>query len=57
MMTFTSSHKNLRGDTESSVSYTIYDEGDLHEVMQEFRKFLLAAGFHPGSVDKYVEAE
>ncbi len=57
MMTFTHSHQDMQGNTVSSITYTVYDDGGIDEVMQEFRRFLLAVSFHPNTVDKYIEAE
>jgi hypothetical protein len=56
-MTFTHSHQDLQGNTVSSITYTVYDDGGIHDVMQEFRRFLLAVSFQPETVDKYIEAE
>jgi len=39
--------------TETTI--TSYEDG-LTEIMQEFRHFLLAVGYHPESVDSYIEA-
>lgn len=58
MMTFTHSNTDLQGNLVSSVVYTVYDvDAGIHDVMQEFRRFLLAASFHPDTVDEYIEAE
>lgn len=57
MMTFTHSQTDLQGNIVSSITYTVYDDGGIDEVMQEFRRFLLAVSFHPNTVDKYIEAE
>ncbi len=57
MMTFTHSHTDLQGNIVSSITYTVYDDGGIHDVMQEFRRFLLAVSFQPETVDKYIEAE
>lgn len=57
MMTFTHIHQDLRGITEASVTVTLYNDIGIHEVMQEFRRFLLAVSFHPETIDNYIEAE
>lgn len=57
MMTFKYTHTNLSGRLVSQVEHIIYDSGDIHEVMQEFRRFLLAVSYHPDSISEYVEAE
>lgn len=58
MMTFTYSNTDLQGNTRSAITYTVYDEdAGIHTVMQEFRRFLLAASFHPETIDEYIEAE
>lgn len=56
-MTFTHTHQDLKGLTEASVTVTLYNDGSIHDVMQEFRRFLLAVSFQPETVDKYIEAE
>ena len=57
MMTFTHTHQDLKGMTEASVIVTLYNDDSIHDVMQEFRRFLLAVSFQPETVDKYIEAE
>lgn len=57
MMEFRHVHTNLQGKPTVEIVYTIKDVGDLKEVMQEFRNFLLAVSYQPGSVDQYIEAE
>lgn len=57
MMTFTHSHQDLKGNITSSIEYTVHEEGDIDDVMQEFRLFLLAVSFQPTTVDKYIKSE
>lgn len=56
MITFKHEHKDLMGRISSEISLTTHEEG-LSELITEFRHFLLAIGFHPESVDNYIEAE
>lgn len=57
MMTFTHSDTDLQGNITSSVTYTVHNDGGIHDVMQELRRFLLAVGYHPETIDQYIEAE
>jgi len=57
MMTFSHSRKDLHGNIISHLTYTVYEDSGIHDVMQEFRRFLLAVSFHPKTVDKYIETE
>ncbi len=57
MMEFRHVHEGLGGEVNTSISYKVYDSDSLDEVMQEFRRFLLAVSFHPDSVEKYIPAE
>jgi len=56
-MTFSHSRKDLHGNIISHLTYTVYEDSGIHDVMQEFRRFLLAVSFHPKTVDKYIETE
>lgn len=57
MMTFTHTHTDLQGNAVSSITYTAHNDESIHEVMQKFRRFLLAVSFQPETVDQYIEAE
>lgn len=57
MTKFEHEHTSFCNDPESSVSMVLHNDASLNDVVQEFRKFLLAVGFHPSSVDNYIEAE
>ena len=57
MMTFTNYNKDHKGDTTSSVSLTVHNDASIHDVMLEFRRFLLACSYAPSSVDLYIEEE
>ena len=57
MMTFKHSHTDPAGNIVSELEYTVHEDGSITDVMQEFRRFLLAVSFHPETVDKYIEAE
>ena len=56
-MTFTYSYKDYTGKLISDVKHRMHTDENIETVLQEFRKFLLAAGFTSYSVDKYIEAE
>lgn len=49
--------KRLDDKGSEMICYKIRDHLTIHEMMQEFRYFLLALGYHPESIDNYVEAE
>lgn len=57
MMTFSHSDIDLQGNIVSSITYTVHQDSGIHDVMQEFRRFLLAVSFHPDTVTQYIEAE
>ena len=45
-----------RGDN-TEIEYTVEDGGDIHDLMQAFRRFLLAVSYHPETIDLYIKAE
>ena len=47
---------NIQGDIETEIIYKTI-ESDIHSVMQDFRHFLMAAGYHPDTIAQYIEAE
>ncbi len=53
---FYAEHKDTRDKVTLSVHIVSYEDG-LSELIQTFRNFLLAVGYQPGSIDKYIEAE
>lgn len=57
MITFTQSHVDLNGHLVNEIVYTVHNEGNIHDLMQDFRRFLLAVSYQPGSIDQYIEAE
>ncbi len=57
MMVFTHVHKDLYDNIENNIVYTVHNDASIHQVMQDFRRFLLAVSFQPGSIDQYIEAE
>jgi len=57
MMEFKHTHTNFKGDVESEITYTILQDCSLHDVMQEFRCFLLAVSYSPEGVSKYIPEE
>ncbi len=56
-LTFTHVRRNFQGDIETQIKYSIFNEGGIDEVMQEFRRFLLAVSFHPNSISEYIKEE
>lgn len=40
-----------------TLCYRVRDHLTLSEMMQEFRYFLLALGYHPSSVEDHIEAD
>lgn len=38
------------------ICYKVQEHLTLDDLMQEFRCFLLALGYQPGSIDNYIEA-
>lgn len=57
MITFSHANQSPQGKTELAISYTVHNEGSIHEIMQNFRCFLLAVGFQPEAVNIYIETE
>lgn len=57
MMEFNWVHTDYQGNITSEIIYKVLEDGDLSNTMQEFRRFLLAVGFHPESVNNYIEEE
>lgn len=54
MMEFRKTNENW----EELISYKVRDEHpSLQEIMQEFRLFLLAVGYHPDGVEEHIQAE
>ena len=56
MMIFLHLNNDIKGKPISEIEYMVHEDSDIHEVMQEFRRFLLAVSFQPATVDKYIEA-
>jgi hypothetical protein len=54
--TFKHKYTDLNGHTSSEVEYTCHDDS-LSELLQAFRLFLLAIGYHPDSVNQEIEPE
>jgi hypothetical protein len=50
-------HKELSGRPISEINVILHQDLDLTEMVQEFRQFLLAIGFHPEGVEKHIESE
>ena len=57
MMTFTHTHKDLDGNVVVEIEHKIHSDNGLDDIMQEFRRFLLAVSYSTATVDKYIEAE
>jgi hypothetical protein len=58
MLEFKNTHTDWKDDRVcETVQLIVYDDETLSEVMQSFRKFLLAVGYHPESINEYIEAE
>ena len=56
-MTFKQDNVTWTNDPDTSVKMTIPNDHNLHEIFQDFRRFLLACGFSPESINTYVEPE
>ena len=57
MMTWTCEHKDHNGKVTTEITYKVHNDSHIHDVMQQFRNFLLAVSFTPGTVDQYIESE
>ncbi len=44
-------------NSEEMICYRVHEHLPLSELLQEFRYFLLALGYHPESVEEHIEAE
>lgn len=49
--------KKIDDVNQEMIVYRAQDHLSLHEMMQEFRYFLLALGYHPESVEQHIEAD
>ncbi len=56
MMQFKCEWKDRFDEIGTSIIMETHEEG-IHEVMQEFRRFLLGVGFHSDNIDAYIEAD
>lgn len=56
-MEFKCTHRDLQGRDTTVVTYTVLETGDIYDVMQEFKYFLLATGFQPETVNKVIPEE
>lgn len=56
MITFNHVHKDLQGNVAVEIEYRVHEECGIHDIMQEFRRFLLAVSFNSASIDEYIEA-
>lgn len=57
MITFKQERQIWPGEADSTISYVVDGEENLNDIMQHFRRFLMAAGYHPDSISDYIEAE
>lgn len=58
MIKFESTHTDFRDERVcETIQLISYEDASLPEVMQSFRRFLLAVGFHPESVEKHIESD
>ena len=57
MIEFKYIHTDLNGQLSTEISHKVHSDEGLQDVIQEFRRFLLAVSYHPDSVDQYIEAE
>ncbi len=56
MLTLNHKHKDIYGKVVSEITMCS-EEADLSEVMDDIKRFLIAVGFHPESVSKYIPEE
>jgi hypothetical protein len=49
--------RRIEDDNKEIIVYRCHDHLTLTEMMQEFRYFLLALGYHPDGVEEHIEAE
>ena len=54
---FTYENRSFTNDVKSVVEYTIHEDQSLDELMEDFKRFLLAAGFQPCSIKEYIPEE
>lgn len=57
MMIWTCEHRDVHDEISTEITFKLNNDSGIHEVMQEFRRFLLAVSFTPGTVDQYIEAD
>ena len=56
MIEFKYEFKDLHGVITAEASHKCHEE-TIPEIVQSFRQFLLGIGFHPDTVDNYIEAD
>lgn len=49
--------KRMSEEYKEMIVYRCHDHLTLSEMMQEFRYFLLALGYHPDGVEDHIEAD
>lgn len=57
MIEFKQERRDWAENLISEISIKLLEDEDLGEVVQQFRSFLLAIGYQPVIIDKYIEAE
>lgn len=57
MIVFKHERTSFTNDPDVSIEFTLHQDEDIHKIMQEFRRFLLAVSFQPGSIDEYIIGE
>lgn len=56
MIQFKYIHKALNGKPLSRITYEVLEEGgDIYDMMQEYKHFLLAIGFTPDTVKEVID--
>lgn len=56
-ITLSAEHTDIPGNLVSTVTYSIYNEPSLPELMQEIKTFLMAIGYHPNNIKEYIGDE
>lgn len=57
MIVFKQESVTWTNDIDTSVEYVVHNDVSLSEMLQHFRKFLLACGYNEECVNERIEAE
>ena len=58
MIQFKCDHISHIGKKRShTITFSLYEDLNLHDLILEFRYFLLAIGYQPENINEYIEAE